>query len=122
MLFEYGADCTKMNNHDSVLHCAVASKKTSIVKLIIEKIQEEEHNENFAKFVNVADAEGDTPLMWAAENGLSEIAVLLLQNGAEVNLKNNEGMTALDSAIKCDKKEVVQILLEHVAIASKVTN
>lgn len=112
VLLEYGADCTKSNNHDSILHQAVASKTTKIAELIIENIKKS-HKEDFGKYINVRDAEGDTPLMWAAEKGLPDIVVLLLMNGAEVNLRNHAGMTALDWAVKSESFEVVQILMEN---------
>merc|ERR1740133_259022 len=39
---------------------------------------------------------GLTPLMKAAARGYTEAIQMLLDNGAEINLKDNMGMTALD--------------------------
>ena len=33
--------------------------------------------------------DGDTPLHWAADKGHTEIASLLIGNGADINSKNN---------------------------------
>ncbi len=48
--------------------------------------------------VNEVDSEtGNTALIMAGElGGLKEVVALLLKNGADVNLKDNLGRTALD--------------------------
>ena len=42
------------------------------------------------------DGDKMTPLMWAAYKGNAEMVKLLLSKGADVNLKNSKGKTALD--------------------------
>jgi hypothetical protein len=55
---------------------------------------------------------GYSLLMIAAENGL-EIPKLLIARGADVNMKNEKGMTALILAAKSGMRGIVEILLEN---------
>jgi ankyrin repeat protein len=57
--------------------------------------------------VNVRDANGWTPLMFAARNGDREAVAELLRRGADVNATNRFGQTAL---ILCDAKTVQQLV------------
>ena len=49
--------------------------------------------------INCADDYGNTPLHFAATLGVSESVLLLLNAGADANIKNSYGETALDLAI-----------------------
>jgi ankyrin repeat protein len=42
--------------------------------------------------------DGDTPLIYAAKNNMEKIVTILTENGADLNLKNRHGSTALISA------------------------
>ena len=55
-----------------------------------------------------------TPLHYATREGHKEITDLLLANGANVNAKNDEGVTPLVWAECCaDKKETADILRKY---------
>jgi len=54
---------------------------------------------------------GNTPLMLAAMGGHGNICCLLLEKGADVNLQNKEGDTALILATRSGKRDVVEKLL-----------
>ena len=56
---------------------------------------------------------GSSPLITAAVFGRTEIAVALIEAGADVNYKNNEGSTALHSAALFCHTEIVKALLEN---------
>lgn len=51
-----------------------------------------------------------SPLMVAARYGKAEMATALLQKGADKNLKNANGETAKDFAVKYEKNALVNIL------------
>lgn len=51
--------------------------------------------------------------MWAARQDYSEIAEILLNCGADVNVQNNYGSTALIWAAKHGNSEVTEVLLKH---------
>lgn len=56
---------------------------------------------------------GSTPLISAAIFGKTEIALALINAGADVDLANNDGSTALHCAAFLCRTELVQSLLEH---------
>ena len=53
---------------------------------------------------------GNTALHWAAANGRLAIATRLLEGGADLTLRNEDGKTALDYARSCGHSEVVALL------------
>eukprot|EP00854_Cymbomonas_tetramitiformis_P011052 gene11052-13071_t len=55
---------------------------------------------------------GKTPLHWAAINGHVLIVQTLLQAGAEPDIADSEGATALFYAVERNLKDVVQILIQ----------
>jgi ankyrin repeat protein len=64
--------------------------------------------------VNSRDVFGDNAgLHWAASLGLAEMARLLIDNGADVNIRNEEGYTPLHWAAGEGQKELVVILIVH---------
>jgi hypothetical protein len=64
--------------------------------------------------VNVKDdVNGWTPLHCAALNGHIEISRLLLQNGADVNLKSNDGFTPLHWAASHGHIDILHLLVEN---------
>ena len=56
---------------------------------------------------------GSTPLITAAVFGKVEVALALIEAGANVNLQNKEGSTALHSAAFLCRREIVKALLEN---------
>ncbi|KAL3161891.1 hypothetical protein ABBQ38_008978 [Trebouxia sp. C0009 RCD-2024] len=65
---------------------------------------------------NARTADGDSPLMCAASDGHAEVVKLLLAHGADTSAKN-KGRTALEAAMYWKKQEVINILLDHQAVA-----
>ncbi len=60
--------------------------------------------------VNAVNIYGYTPLMEAAVRGYSTIVRILIKNGARIDLKDNNGKTALKMAESNNHREVIQIL------------
>merc|ERR1712228_1014921 len=54
-----------------------------------------------------------TALMIASCYGQEAIARLLLQKGADVEIKTKDGQTALDLARKCGRKSIVRMLQDN---------
>lgn len=65
---------------------------------------------------------GSTPLISASVFGKTEVALALIEAGADVNLQNNEGSTALTSAAFLCRTEIVTALLEAGADKNIMTN
>ena len=59
------------------------------------------------------DKNGWTALVWGAVKGQSEVAKILLDNGANVNSKDKKGFTALIVAVLAGQSEVAKILLDN---------
>ena len=58
--------------------------------------------------------DGDTALHWAAKNGHARALVMLMQGGADPNIKGEEsGCTALHLAAKAGHEIVVATLLKY---------
>lgn len=77
--------------------------------------------QNLAAGVNVDAREpvgGSTPLIIAALFGQTEAASLLLQQGAKIDARKNDGATALHVAVFFCRPETAQLLLDKGADAS----
>jgi hypothetical protein len=71
--------------------------------------------------INVMDCGNNTPLHKACErNSTLKVVELLVSRGASLTAKNNNGETALDMAIKNDKKNLVDYLRRVGATATAV--
>ena len=64
--------------------------------------------------VNVKGGFADgTPLHYAAANGHKEIAELLIEKGADLNAKDEDGGTPLDYAIEFKHTQTADLLRKH---------
>ncbi|KAL8104599.1 hypothetical protein AgCh_028717 [Apium graveolens] len=97
-----------LRNEDqrSLLHVATSSGHTQVVKILSAV-------DPLVSGINSADEEGWVPLHSAASSGNVEIVELLLNRGADVNLKNNGGRTALHYAASKGWLKIAQILISH---------
>jgi len=62
--------------------------------------------------VNAAEADGSTPLLWAANHDDADLVTRLLKAGANPNLRNRLGATPLAEAAFHANTEAIQALLE----------
>lgn len=92
-LITRGADITVADDNGATpLHLAAYSSEIEILKLII-NTHLADHDSLDAK-----DDHGQTPLHTAAAGGYANSVILLLQNGADATIENNDGITAYDIA------------------------
>ena len=68
---------------------------------------------NDAKLVNEKGWSDTTPLYLAALNNCTDVAVFLLDKGADVNAKTKEAATPLHIAAQKDNLRLVKLLLAH---------
>ena len=54
---------------------------------------------------------GDSPLHKAAKSGHTELVLLLIENGADVNAKDKWGVTPLHWAARKGRKEIAELLI-----------
>ncbi|TQD87211.1 hypothetical protein C1H46_027246 [Malus baccata] len=110
------AEAFSLRNEDvrSLLHVAVSSGRSEVVKLLIDA-------DESTSVINSTDEDGWAPLHSAASIGNSEIVELLLSKGADslishgakVNLKDKVGCTPLHRAASTAKSQLCELLIEE---------
>ncbi|XP_076288512.1 transient receptor potential cation channel subfamily A member 1-like [Lasioglossum baleicum] len=103
-LLKYGADVNRLNSSTfgrdlTALHSAVKQHKVAVAQLLI----------NYGANVNFKNNLGDTPIVYAIENSDTEMAKLLLTNGADI--KDNPNL--LCTAAGNGSLQMVEDLLKH---------
>ncbi|KAJ5377374.1 uncharacterized protein N7496_004783 [Penicillium cataractarum] len=106
LLLSRGAEVDRFGSDEkSALHLAVISDQLPIAELLLE---------NGADVNMPEGTSGQTPLILAARSSFVETAHLLLSNGANPQLRDREGLTALDWARMNDYREMTALLEERI--------
>lgn len=84
----------------TALHYAATGGYTDIMQMLLE------HH----AYIDAASPNGSTPLMMAAMYGTAAAVKLLLDAGADPDLKNDLGLTALDFARKTQRVDAVELI------------
>ena len=71
--------------------------------------------------VNAPEADGTSPLLWAAHQGSPELVALLVKAGADPNVANNFGVTPLLEASRYGDAATIAALLEGGADIAQAT-
>lgn len=106
LLLKHGADKTiSTKDGMNAFRAACYYNKYEIAKLLFDPSTD----------LNVKgkDELGFTALMLAALSPSPKIVDMLLKNGADLNIKNNRGKTALDVAIEKDNKGVIEVINKY---------
>jgi uncharacterized protein len=61
-------------------------------------------------FIDAESPNGTTPLMMAAHYGTPEAVKLLLEAGADVAMKNQLGLTAVDFAQRANRRDAAELI------------
>lgn len=61
-------------------------------------------------YIDAESPNKTTPLMMAARYGTPEVVKLLLEEGADPTLKNEQGLTALDFAQRAERKDAANLI------------
>ncbi len=107
----------KQSNNDghNFIHLAVLSKANiNIIQAILDNITRSE----LSHYINATDNQGFSALHIAAEFGLNETVLLLLDNQADINLRiagedTGSGGTPLYTAIQYKHLDIANILIDH---------
>lgn len=106
-LIQRGADVNREGW--APLHYAASAdmpQTLDIVKLLLEE----------SAYIDAASPNGTTPLMMAAQYSSEAVVKLLLQEGADITLRNQRNMTAADFAKLVDRQYMADLLgkaLQH---------
>lgn len=82
------------------LHYAASAGQLAIIKLLLEKYA----------FIDAQSPNGTTPLMMAAMYGSIDSVKLLLEEGADTAMKNEQGLTAADFALRANRPEAAALI------------
>jgi uncharacterized protein len=82
------------------LHYAATAGNVQLIKILLE---------NYA-YIDAESPNKTTPLMMAAHYGTPGAVKLLLEEGADVSLKNDLGLTAIDFAQRANKQDSVDVI------------
>ena len=109
LLLDHNADVyARDGDGDTALHCAALGGHPGNVHILL-KLKLE---------VNSRNNKGSTPLHLASrcrKEGNTEVVRLLLDCGADVQLRNHRGQTASEVAHENEQHEIVQLLSQHIA-------
>lgn len=94
----------------TALHYAAAIGNDEIVQMLLDA----------SAYIDAGSPNNTTPIMMAARAGKILTVKLLLDSGADVTLKNDVGMTAIDLARKFDHDDIVDGLTHRLKQAGKL--
>ena len=143
VLIDAGADIdTRNDDGRSPLHCASTSGSLEVVKMLVEAGAGVDVTDDcvrtcliFAAYyghtetvrylvglpevdVNHCDSQNETALHYAAKKGHAEVVQVLIDAGADIDTRNNDGHSPLHCASTSGALEVVKVLVEAGARAN----
>ncbi|XP_067659947.1 ankyrin-3-like [Haliotis asinina] len=105
LLVRKGADLSLMDLlHNTILHVACEGGNLDIVKYILKQ--------NIVNINSISEY-GCTPAMKAALKGHEDVFNLIVKQGADLSLVDNEGDTILHAACKGGNVKIVKYVLDH---------
>lgn len=84
--------------HYAATHASAVS--VEMVELLLEE----------SAYIDAASPNDTTPLMMAARYGNRDTVKALLEAGADASLRNQQGLSALDFAVRADRSDIVELL------------
>jgi len=105
MLLRNGADNVVRDSHGRTpLFCAAQSHSCLVVSLLLSGAS--------PSLISMRAGDGATAVMLAAQSGCLECVKLMIDHGADVDLKAHDGVMAVHLALTCNHKEVLRFLLK----------
>lgn len=82
------------------LHYAASSGHVSVIEFLLDN----------SAYIDAESPNGSTPLMMAAMYGSPEAVKVLIQAGADLGIKNQLGLTALDFALRGNRQNAKELI------------
>ena len=98
LLVENDADVNKPGW--TPLHYAATAGNVPIIELLLDN----------SAYIDAESPNGSTPLMMAAMYGTPEAVKVLIQAGADLNVKNQLGLSALDFAVRGNRQNAKELI------------
>lgn len=109
-------------NTTLLMKAAGLGHKECLKLLLDQNLCEVDFKVSRCTYLDVWIRTGATALMFASLGGHIHCMEMLLEHGANPNLKNDRGYTALHYAAECGEQESIKILLEKGALANEKNN
>ncbi|MFC5399283.1 ankyrin repeat domain-containing protein [Undibacterium jejuense] len=93
----------------AAVHYAAASGSVETLNFLLEH----------AAYIDSESPNKTTPLMMALNFGKYDTAKILIDSGADISLKNDAGMTALDFANKSERNDLILLLKNRISTSQK---
>lgn len=97
-LVEHDADVNKTGW--TPLHYAASSGQVAVIEFLLDN----------SAYIDAESPNGSTPLMMAAMYGSPEAVKVLIQAGADLNIKNQLGLSALDFAVRGNRQNAKELI------------
>ncbi|TVU49275.1 hypothetical protein EJB05_00579 [Eragrostis curvula] len=104
LLLSKGVPLDPINHRGTPLHLAAANGHDQVVKILLE------HGADAGADVNAKCPTGQPVLMSAIDEGLTDIAIFLLETGADPNIDDGDGRFPIMAAADHEQRELVEIL------------
>lgn len=82
------------------LHYAASTGQVAVIEFLLDN----------SAYIDAESPNGSTPLMMAAMYGSPEAVKVLIQAGADLNIKNQLGLTALDFAVRGNRQNAKELI------------
>jgi L-ascorbate metabolism protein UlaG (beta-lactamase superfamily) len=94
-----------LNGGQNLLHVGIYSKNPELVNYLID--------EGVDINKRTTDGKGRTPLYLAIDVGAPDIAKILAERGADVNIADDNGITPVLYAVMVGEKDIADVLIKH---------
>lgn len=98
----------------NLIHIAAGSSNSAVINYIIDLVG----SKKFQEVINVQDNVGSTPLIYATIAEAQSVMSKLIELGADVNIPNKDGATALHFAAGDNSIARLEILIQAGAIVT----
>ena len=102
LLIDNGANTVDEKDGYSVLHFSVHGNSVLVSENLIN---------NYHLPINKVNVNGQTPLIMGVKNNAADTVKLLIDHGADITIKDNDGYSAYDYALQNNNFDIIDLLV-----------